>query len=95
MYACIDGLAQDSSSSIANALGLLQSCTNPLVFDYTKSNHSMRITAEVTVVFEFCFDVTAVSCKVIDMSNKIDAITLYMYKYIWRKKKKWFSGRLW
>ena len=36
MYACIDGLTQDYSSSIANALGLLQSCTNPLVFDNTK-----------------------------------------------------------
>ena len=28
---CIDGLVQDCSNSIANALALLQSCTKPLV----------------------------------------------------------------
>ena len=28
--ACIDGLVQDCSNSIANALKLLQSCTEPL-----------------------------------------------------------------
>ena len=28
----IDGLVQDCSNSIANALELLQSCTNPLIW---------------------------------------------------------------
>ena len=32
----IDGLAQDSNNSIANALELLQSCTKPSIFDWCR-----------------------------------------------------------
>ena len=39
----IDGLVQDSSFSIANAMEILQSCTNPSMWAITRCNISHRI----------------------------------------------------
>ena len=36
----IDGLMQDCSNSIANALELMQSCTKPLIYSWSIHNDS-------------------------------------------------------
>ena len=46
MY-CFDGLVQDCSNSIANALVLLQFCTKPSVFYFMLSNLETHVDVSI------------------------------------------------
>ena len=55
----IDGLVQDCSNSIANALELLQSCTKPSIYassGFYEFTHSLSISCSLIVICQHTFD---------------------------------------
>ena len=47
----IDGLVQDSSNSIANALELLQSCTKPSIYRYMDKKNTSKTTTTTWILW--------------------------------------------
>ena len=80
MYVYIDGLVQDCSISIANALEILQSCTKPSICIM------MTLKTKSRQFDNFIFTGGTVSCHSYGATSNDKVIKLTTFRFQWNKK---------